>query len=88
MAISLDEKKKNFSLQKSEEAFNAAKVQLPFWPPSIFFFSQLPQFFGFFFLNILLGWELDFDLSLSLDGLEILVVALEMFLVELGSVNF
>jgi len=35
-----------------------------------------------------LGWELDFDLSLSLDGLEILVVALEMFLVELGSVNF
>jgi glutamate-1-semialdehyde 2,1-aminomutase len=29
MAISLDEKKK-FTLQKSEEAFNAAKVQLPF----------------------------------------------------------
>lgn len=30
MAVSLDEKKKNFTLQKSEEAFNAAKVHLQF----------------------------------------------------------
>jgi hypothetical protein len=28
MAVSLDEKKKNYTLQKSEEAFAAAKVQL------------------------------------------------------------
>jgi hypothetical protein len=28
MAVSLDEKKKNYALQKSEEAFAAAKVQL------------------------------------------------------------
>ncbi|KAB2633145.1 glutamate-1-semialdehyde 2,1-aminomutase 2 [Pyrus ussuriensis x Pyrus communis] len=31
MAVSLDEKK-SFTLEKSEQAFNAAKVQLPFYP--------------------------------------------------------
>ena len=33
MAVSLDEKKKNYSLQKSEEAFAAAKVLIFFFIP-------------------------------------------------------
>lgn len=33
MAVSLDEKKKNYTLQKSEEAFAAAKVFLFFFIP-------------------------------------------------------
>jgi hypothetical protein len=57
MAISLDEKKRNYTLQKSEEAFTAAKVQLRLRLPSIFF-SQFSIFF-ISFLNILLGWDLD-----------------------------
>ena len=45
MAVSLDEKKKNYTLQKSEEAFAVAKVFLFFFIPisihSNFYFSTL-----------------------------------------------
>lgn len=39
MAVSLDEKK-NFTLKKSEEAFNAAKVTLSLSPDMIFLFGK------------------------------------------------
>ena len=42
MAISLDEKKKNYTLQKSEEAFAVAKVQLITILPPTFFVFLLP----------------------------------------------
>lgn len=40
MAVSLDEKKKSFTLEKSEKAFNAAKVQFPSYL-SLLSFQQL-----------------------------------------------
>ena len=38
MSVSVEDKKKNYTLQKSEEAFNAAKVIINFSSYALFFF--------------------------------------------------
>lgn len=78
MAVSLDEQKKKFTLRKSEEVFNAAKVQLHSCP------AIYPRF------SLFRGgvWESDFICSLLFVWTGIFRIVLERFLVGLGCVSF